>query len=132
MYGNVVISSKFDGWSTKYQLRLPYAYSRVPNNRAARLLIFPNFSLPTRLIWTYTLIKFQKKILPTRLLCTYTVIDFSLFWLTQKICYLLTYLYHFTCAHCVLLKHYYSVDFPWWFDRKISFFSLLSKIYWMA
>ena len=30
-------------------------------------------------------------------------------------------------AHCVLLKHYYSVDFPWWFDRKISFFSLLSK-----
>ena len=30
-------------------------------------------------------------------------------------------------SHCVLLKHYYSVDFPWWFDRKISFFSLLSK-----
>ena len=22
-------------------------------------------------------------------------------------------------AHCVLLKHYYSVDFPWWFERKI-------------
>jgi hypothetical protein len=26
-------------------------------------------------------------------------------------------------THCVLLKHYYSVEFPWWFDRKISFFS---------
>ena len=23
-----------------------------------------------------------------------------------------------TISHCVLLKHYYSVDFPWWFDRK--------------
>ena len=46
----------------------------VPNNSAARLLIFLNFSLPTRLIWTYTLIKFQEKILPTLLLCTYTVI----------------------------------------------------------
>jgi|AACY02.4.fsa_nt_gi hypothetical protein len=54
-------------------------YSRVPNNRAARLLIFLNFSLPTRLIWTYTLIKFQEKILPTRLLSTYTVIDFFSF-----------------------------------------------------
>ena len=32
-----------------------------------------------------------------------------------------------TRSHCVLLEHYYSVDFPWWFDRKISFFSLLSK-----
>ena len=30
-------------------------------------------------------------------------------------------------AHCVLLRHYYSVDFPRWFDRKISFFSLLCK-----
>ena len=30
-------------------------------------------------------------------------------------------------THCVLLRHYYSVDFPWWFDRKISFSSLLSK-----
>ena len=29
-------------------------------------------------------------------------------------------------AHCVLLKHYYSVDFPW-FDRKICFLSLFSK-----
>ena len=35
-------------------------------------------------------------------------------------------------THCVLLKHYYSVDFPWWFDRKISFFSLLSKTCEMA
>ena len=66
-------------------------YSRVPNNSAARLLIFQNFSLPTRLIWTYTLIKFLEKILPTRLLCTYTVVDFFLFWLIQKICYLFTY-----------------------------------------
>ena len=24
-----------------------------------------------------------------------------------------------TITHCVLLTHYYSVDFPWWFDRKI-------------
>ena len=30
-------------------------------------------------------------------------------------------------THCVLLEHCYSVDFAWWFDRKISFFSLLSK-----
>ena len=28
-----------------------------------------------------------------------------------------------TKTHCVLLEHYYSVDFPWWFDRKISFLS---------
>ena len=32
-----------------------------------------------------------------------------------------------TIPHCVLLEHYYSVDFPWWFDRKISFFSILNK-----
>ena len=25
-------------------------------------------------------------------------------------------------AHCVLLKHYYSVNFLWWFDGEISFF----------
>ena len=31
--------------------------------------------------------------------------------------------------HTVLLKHYYSVDFPWWFDRKI-FFSFYSKSKW--
>ena len=30
-------------------------------------------------------------------------------------------------SHCVRLEHYYSVDFPWWFDREMSFFSLLSK-----
>ena len=30
-------------------------------------------------------------------------------------------------THCVLLEHYYSVYFPWWFDRKISFFSVLEK-----
>ena len=29
--------------------------------------------------------------------------------------------------HCGLLEHYYSVDFLWWFDRKISSFGLLSK-----
>ena len=31
-------------------------------------------------------------------------------------------------THCVVLKHYYSVDFPWWFDRKIGFFSFLRKV----
>ena len=72
-----------------------FLYSRVPNNSAARLLIFLNFSLPTRLIWTYTLIKFQEKILPTRLLCTYTVIDFSLFLADSKYL-LLTYQYLLT------------------------------------
>ena len=87
------------------ELDLP-TYSRVPNNRAARLLIFLNFCLPTRLIWTYTLIKFQEKILPTQLLCTYTVIDFSLFWLTRNICYLLTHTQSYVIAlhiltHCV-------------------------------
>ena len=45
-----------------------YAYSMVPNNSAARLLIFEIFSLPTRLIWTYTLIKIQIIFLPTCLL----------------------------------------------------------------
>ena len=34
-----------------------------------------------------------------------------------------------TVPHCVLLKHYYSVDLPWWFDRKI-FFSFYSKSKW--
>ena len=43
-------------------------YSMVPNNSAARLLIFEIFSLPTRLIWTYTLIKIQIIFLPTCLL----------------------------------------------------------------
>ena len=46
------------GWGSKY--------SKVPNNSAARLLIFKKFSLPTRLIWTYTLIKIQTIFLPTR------------------------------------------------------------------
>ena len=45
-------------------------YSMVPNNSAARLLIFKIFALPTRLIWTYTLIKIQIIFLPTRLLST--------------------------------------------------------------
>ena len=27
----------------------------------------------------------------------------------------------YSYVHCVLLKHYYSVDFPWWFDRKNCF-----------
>ena len=35
-------------------------YSMVPNNSAACLLIFKIFSLPTRLIWTYTLITVQQ------------------------------------------------------------------------
>ena len=38
-----------------------FMYSMVPNNSAAHLLNFKNFSLPTRLIWTFTLIKFQEK-----------------------------------------------------------------------
>ena len=45
-------------------------YSMVPNNSAARFLIFKIFSLPTQLIWTYTLIKIQIIFLPTRLLST--------------------------------------------------------------
>ena len=56
------------------------AYSRVPNNSAARLLIFPNFSLPTQLIWTYTLIKFQIIFLPTRLLSTTFYFFISFLW----------------------------------------------------
>ena len=43
-------------------------YSMVPNNSAARLLIFEIFSLPTLPIWTYTLIKIQIIFLPTCLL----------------------------------------------------------------
>ena len=48
----------------------PILYSMVLNNSAARLSIFKIFSLPTRLIWTYTLIKIQIIFLPTRLLST--------------------------------------------------------------
>ena len=57
-------------------------YSKVPNNSAARLLIFKKFSLPTRLIWTYTLIKIQTIFLPTRLLSTkfYFFVYFQCFW----------------------------------------------------
>ena len=87
-----------------------FLYSRVPNNSAARLLIFLNFSLPTRLIWTYTLIKFQEKILPAQLLCTYTAIDFFLFWLTRNICYLLTYTY-FTCVIQYIVLLFYHIIF---------------------
>ena len=43
--------------------------------------------------------------------------------LTNLICLLCQNQWHVeassTLAHCVLLKHYYSVDFPWWFDRKL-------------
>ena len=67
-------------------------YSRVPNNSAARLLIFLNFSLPTRLIWTYTLIKFHEKILPTRLLCT----TFYFFYLVFM---LFTVFFHCNCSN---------------------------------
>ena len=42
----------------------------VPNNSAARLFIFKVFSLPTRLIWTYTVINFSIIFLPTCLLST--------------------------------------------------------------
>ena len=34
---------------------------------------------------------------------------------------------YFFSTHCVFLEHYYWVDFPWWFDRKMSFFSFLCK-----
>ena len=59
-----------------------YKYSKVPNNSAARLLIFMKFSLPTCLIWTYTLIKIQTIFLPTRLLSTkfYFFVYFQCFW----------------------------------------------------
>ena len=43
-------------------------YSMVPNNSAARLLIFEIFSLTTSFIWTYTLIKIQIIFLPKCLL----------------------------------------------------------------
>ena len=58
-----------------------FVYSMVPNNSAARLLILKIFSLPTRLIWTYTLIKIQIIFLPTRLLSTmfYFFIYFNAF-----------------------------------------------------
>ena len=66
MYINLVLV-----WMSKYQtIKLTYMYSMVPNDSAARLLIFKIFSLPTWLIWTYTLIKIQIIFLPTRLLST--------------------------------------------------------------
>ena len=33
-----------------------------------------------------------------------------------------------TSSHCVLLEHYYSVDFPWWFDRKNWFTKTANKM----
>ena len=47
------------------QMLIKGRYSMVPNNSAARLFNFQDFSLPTQLIWTYTLIKFQIIFLPT-------------------------------------------------------------------
>ena len=52
------------------QLRLYTTYSKVPNNSAARLLIYKIFFYQHGLIWTYTLIKIQIIFLPTRLLST--------------------------------------------------------------
>ena len=46
--------------------------------------------------------------------CTVVFVD----WLDRSL---------FTMAHWVILEHYYSMDFTWWFDRKISFFSIISK-----
>ena len=77
----------------------------VPNNSAARLLIFKIFSLPTRLIWTYTLIKIQIIFLPTRLLSTIFYIFLSIF---NAFCSL--FCYHcfknafFSCIFILLLK----------------------------
>ena len=74
-------------------------YSMVPNNSAARLLIFPNFSLPARLFGPTRLLNFRKKsylhgyYAPTRLLI------FLFFWLTQNICYLLTNTYLLYLSH---------------------------------
>ena len=36
-----------------------------------------------------------------------------------------------TFTHCVLLKHYYSVDYPWWFDRKICRGFFHFTIWWL-
>ena len=47
-----------------------HKYSKVPNNSAARLIIFEIFSYQHGLFWTYTLIKIQIIFLPTRLLST--------------------------------------------------------------
>ena len=49
----VEISQNFVAFS-EYMNFTKLDYSMVPNNSAARLLIFEIFSLPTRLIWTYT------------------------------------------------------------------------------
>ena len=48
----------------------------MPNNSAARLFIFKVFSLPTRLIWTYTVINFSIIFLPTCLLSTISYYSF--------------------------------------------------------
>ena len=47
------------------------------NNSAARLFIFKLFSLPTRLIWTYTVINISIIFLPTCLLSTLFYHSFS-------------------------------------------------------
>ena len=36
----------------------------------------------------------------------------------------------FFIAHYILLKHYYSVDFPWWFDRKICRLFFHFTVWW--
>ena len=33
----------------------------------------------------------------------------------------------FTAPHCILLEHYYSVDFTWWFDTKKFAFTFFEK-----
>ena len=85
----------------------------VPNNSAARLFIFLNFSLPTRLIWTYTVIKFQIICLPTRLLSTIFYI-FSIF--SMLFCYFqYNYLYKilFLCIFIVLLSSLKRLKLHW-------------------
>ena len=56
---------------------IPNIYFMVLNNSAARLFIFKVFSLPTRLIWTYTVINFSKIFPPTCLLSTIVYSFFS-------------------------------------------------------
>ena len=68
-------------YSIVWTLTLTLTYSMVPNNSAARLFIFKIFFLPTRLIWTYMLIKIQIIFLPTRLLSTIFYFFYLLFML---------------------------------------------------
>ena len=64
----LIFASTNPKYDERLFIELQVQYSMVPNNSAARLLTFEIFSLPTRLIWIYTLIKIQIIFLPTCLL----------------------------------------------------------------